>query len=117
MRKIISIFKNKKVILPVIVLIVLTFVGFWNVVSGGYDRQNKTILFLKKFIPSNISIKVRDTIFIIPNLIERNKFLSTQIEKYEQGLSGNFFNEEIILSKKNKKKIFSERIFSSISQT
>ena len=111
MRKIISIFKNKKVILPVIVLIVLTFVGFWNVVSGGYDRQNKTILFLKKFIPSNISIKVRDTIFIIPNLIERNKFLSTQIEKYEQGLSGNFFNEEIILSKKNKKKYLVKEFF------
>ena len=98
MHKIINIIKNKKVILSVIILILLAFVGFWNLVSGGYDKQNKTTLFLKKFIPSNISRKVADTIFIIPNLIERNKFLSTQVEKYEQGLDGIFFNEEIILS-------------------
>ena len=105
MRKIISIFKNKKVILPVIVLILLAFVGSWNVVSGGYDRQNKTILFLKKFIPSNISRKVRDTIFIIPNLIERNKFLSTQVEKYEQGLKVIFLTKKLFYLKKIKKNI------------
>ena len=73
-------------------------------VSEGYDKQDKTILLLKKIIPSSISRKVRDTIFIIPNLKERNKFLSNQVQKFEQGLNGELFNEEIILSKKNKKK-------------
>ena len=97
MLKISSFIKNKKVILLAILLFVIVFISFWNVVSGGYDRQNKAILFLKKFIPAKISRKIRDTIFVIPDLRERNKFLSTQVKKYEQGLNGDFFHKEIIL--------------------
>ena len=111
MLKIGSIIKSKKVILIVIIIFFTAFVGFWNVVSGGYDKQNRTILFLKKFIPSKISRKIRDAIFIIPNLKERNKFLSTQVKKFEQGLNGELFNEEIFLSKKNKKKYFLKEFF------
>lgn len=111
MPKISSIIKNKKVILIVIAIFFIISAGLWNVVSGGYDKQNKTILFLKKFIPSKISRKVRDVIFIIPNLKERNKFLSTQVQKFEQGLNGELFNEEIVLSKKNKKKYFLKEFF------
>ena len=48
MLKISSIIKNKKVILIVIIIFFIIFAGLWNVVSGGYDKQNKTILFLKK---------------------------------------------------------------------
>ena len=103
MSKIGNFLKNKKTIFVVLILSFATFAGLWNVVSGGYDKQNKTILFLKKFIPSQVSRKVRDIIFIIPDLKERNKFLSTQVNKYEQGLNGELFNEEIVLSKKNKK--------------
>ena len=111
MPKISSIIKNKKVILIIIIIFFIVFAGLWNVVSGGYDKQNKTILFLKKFIPSSISRKVRDTIFIIPDLKERNKFLSTQVKKFEQGLNGELFNEKIFLSKKNKKKYFLKEFF------
>ena len=100
MLKISSIIKNKKVIFIIIILFCIAFAGLWNVVSKGYDRQNKTILFLKKFIPTKVSRKVRDIIFIIPDLKEQNKFLSTQVQKYEQNLNGELFNEEIILSKK-----------------
>ena len=105
MSKIINFFKSKKVIFVVLILSFTAFAGLWNVVSGGYDKQNKTILFLKKFIPSKVSRKVRDTIFMIPDLKERNRFLSTQVNKYEQGLNGELFNEEIVLSKKIKKSI------------
>ena len=70
------------------------FIGIWGIVDEGYDKQNKTILLLKKFIPTNLSRKIRDTVFIIPNLKDRNKFLSTQVEKYEQGLEGKLFNEQ-----------------------
>ena len=101
MLKIGNLFKNKKIIFVVLILSFAIFAGLWNMVSGGYDKQNKTILFLKKFIPSTISRKIRDTIFIIPELKERNRFLSTQVNKYEQGFNGELFNEEIILSKKN----------------
>jgi len=111
MPKISSIIKNKKVILIIIIIFFIVFAGLWNVISGGYDKQNKTILFLKKFIPSSISRKVRDIIFIIPDLKERNKFLSIQVKKFEQGLNGELFNEEIFLSKKNKKKYFLKEFF------
>ena len=111
MAKISSIIKNKKVILIVIIVFFVVFVGLWNVVSGGYDKQNKTILFLKEFIPTNISRKVRNIIFIIPDLKERNRFLATQVHKFEQGLNGELFNEEIILSKKNKKKYLLKEFF------
>jgi len=104
MRKIGSIFKNKRLIVVGAIIFFTIFISLWNVVADGYDKQNKTILFLKKFIPTEAARKVRDLIFIIPDLKERNKFLSNQVEKYEQGLEGKLFNSEIILSKKKKRK-------------
>ena len=75
-------FKSKKIIFAILILLsILIFYALWNVVSGGYDRQNKAILFLKKFIPNKISRKVRDTIFVIPDLKERNKQLSLQVSQ------------------------------------
>ena len=111
MLKISSIIKKKKVIFIIIILFCLAFAGLWNVVSQGYDRQNKTIIFLKEFIPTKVSRKVRDIIFIIPNLKEQNKFLSNQVQKYEQKLNGKLFNEEIVLSKINKKKYLLKEFF------
>ena len=111
MLKISSIIKNKKVIILIIILLCIVFAGLWNVVSEGYDRQNKTILFLKKFIPTKVSRKVRDIIFLIPDLKERNKFLSIQVQKYEQNLNGELFNEEIVLSKVNKKEYLLKEFF------
>ena len=69
MLKISSIIKNKKVFFIIIVLLCIAFAGLWNVVSEGYDRQNKTILFLKRFIPTKMARKVRDIIFIIPAVV------------------------------------------------
>ena len=106
-----NLFSRKRIFIIVLIIAFLGFVGLWAIVSGGYDRQNSAILFLKKFIPSKISRKVRDTIFIIPDLKERNKFLSTQVRKYEQGLNGEIFNDEIIISKKNKIKYSLKEFF------
>ena len=83
---------KKKVIISLIVFSLIAFIGLWSIVSGGYDKQNTTILFLKKFIPSKIARKVRDTVFIIPDLKERNKFLSKIVKKYDQGYNGEIFN-------------------------
>ena len=48
--------KNKyKFLVFVLILFFLAFLGMWNIVSGGYDKQNKTILFIKKFIPSKLA--------------------------------------------------------------
>ena len=82
----------------------ICFVGLWTVVSGGYDKQNTTILFLKKFIQTSISRKIRDTIFIIPDLKEQNRILSVQVAKYEQGLDGNLFEE---IEQKSKEGLYS----------
>lgn len=92
---------KKKIIVSLIFSLLIIFFGFWSIVSGGYDKQNKFILFLKEIIPSSLAKKVRDTVFIIPDLKERNKFLSIQVEKYEQGYDGRLFNKQNISSKKN----------------
>ena len=88
--------KRKKILLIFLLIFFLVFIGIWNIVSDGYDKQNKTILFLKKIIPTKISRKIRDTIFIIPNLKERNKFLSNVVRKHDQDLNGELFNKEIL---------------------
>ena len=111
MSKIKMFFTKRKIIIFILIVAFLAFIGLWNIVSGGYDKQNATILFIKKFIPSKIARKVRDTIFIIPDLKERNKFLSTQVRKYEQGLNGEMFNDQIIISEKNKKKYLLKEFF------
>jgi len=82
---------KKKFLILITIFIFILFFIFWSIVSGGYDKQNKSILFLKKIIPLNLARKVRDTIFIIPNLKEKNKILSLQVEKYEQGYKGSLF--------------------------
>jgi hypothetical protein len=85
---------KKILILSILGIIVVVVVSFWSIVSGGYDKQNKTIIFLKKFIPTSLAREVRDKIFFIPKLQDRNKFLETQLDKYEQGLNGNLFFEK-----------------------
>ncbi len=83
-------------------LTLVLIIGFWSITSSGYDRQNKLILTLKEIIPSDLAREVRDVIFFIPNLKNRNEFLSLQVEKYEQGLNGQLFKEkEKIKSNKN----------------
>tara|TARA_B110000438_G_C15809412_1_gene648931 strand:- start:888 stop:2261 length:1374 start_codon:yes stop_codon:yes gene_type:complete len=111
MTKALNYFKSKRIIIILLILIFSAFTGIWNIVSGGYDKQNKIILFVKKIIPNTVSRKVRDVVFIIPDLKERNDFLSTQVNKHEQGLEGQLFNEEIILSKKNKKEYLLKEFF------
>ena len=106
-----NLFNKKRIFIIVLIAVLLAFMGLWSIVSGGYDKQNSTILFLKKFIPSKVARKVRDTIFIIPDLKERNKFLSTQVRKYEQGLNGEIFNDKIIISEKNKTKYLLKEFF------
>ena len=83
----------KKFLITTFVVILICFVGLWSVISGGYDRQNKTILLLKEFIPNKLAKKVRDIIFIIPDLKEQNKIYKLQVAKYEQGYEGNLFEE------------------------
>ncbi len=111
MPKISNIFKKKKALFSLVVVFLVTFVALWNVVSGGYDRQNKAILFIKKFVPPKISRQIRDFIFVIPDLKQRNKFLTTQVNKYEQGMEGQVFHEEILISHNNKKEYFLREFF------
>ena len=77
-----------------LILFFFIFISLWNLVSDGYDKQNKIILKLKEIIPRNIAVKVRDTLFIIPELKTRNKLLELQVNKYEQGLQGQLFYEK-----------------------
>ena len=85
---------KKILILSILGILVVVVISFWTIVSGGYDKQNKTILFLNKVIPTSLAREVRDKIFFIAKLQDRNKFLETQLDKYEQGLDGNLFFEK-----------------------
>ena len=92
----------KKFFFIIVVSILLVgSISFYSIVNNGYDKQNKIILLIKEIIPSSVSRKIRDTIFTIPNLKERNNFLSLQVEKYEQGLEGNLFLNNTIKSNNN----------------
>lgn len=83
-----------------LIALVTSFFAIWNLIDDGYDKQNKVVVALKKIIPSSISRKVRDTIFFVPNLKNRNDYLELQIAKYEQGLQGRLFSENKINNNK-----------------
>ena len=51
---------KKILILSILGILVVVVVSFWTIVSGGYDKQNKTIVFLKKVIPTSLAREVRD---------------------------------------------------------
>ena len=91
-----------------LILFFFIFISLWNLVSDGYDKQNKIILKLKEIIPRNIAVKVRDTLFIIPELKTRNKLLELQVNKYEQGLQGQLFYEKKINSNNDKEFILKQ---------
>ena len=57
MTKALNYFKSKRIIIILLILIFSAFTGIWNIVSGGYDKQNKIILFVKKIIPNTVSRK------------------------------------------------------------
>ena len=101
---------RKILIIVFSVILALSFIGMWTIVSGGYDKQNKVILILKKIIPSNIARKVKDKIFFIPELKNRNNYLELQLAKYEQGLKGEMFIEKKTTTK-NKKYNYTLRNF------
>ena len=94
---------KRKILFTLSGLFLICFISFWAIISDGYDRQNKIILFIKEIIPSHLARKVRDTIFVIPDLKERNKQLSLQVEKYEQSFDGKLFNKKIYISDNKQK--------------
>ena len=111
MFKIKKIIRNKFFLIIISIFSILIFVMLWSIVSGGYDRQNRAILFLKEIIPPHISRKVRDTIFIIADSKEQNRIQNLQVQKYEQGLEGKIFNDITVVSKKNKKQYLLKEFF------
>ena len=94
---------KKILIFSFTIILIISLIGFWSIASKGYDRQNKDIRAIKKIIPSHLARKIKDTIFIVPDLKEKNRVLNLQVKKYEQGLNGQLFKEEIILSNTGKK--------------
>ena len=78
-----------------LILFFFIFISLWNLVSDGYDKQNKIILKLKEIIARNMAVKVRDTLFIIPELKTRNKLLELQVNKYEQDCKVSYFTKKI----------------------
>ena len=103
MNKLNKMFKKKSLLVILSIIILIVFISLWNVVSGGYDKQNKIILVLKKIIPTSISQKIRDTIFIVPELKQRNSYLELVLRKNQQKYKGEIYSETTVISKINKK--------------
>lgn len=85
----------KSIFLILICFLVLFFYG-WKIIQNNYDNQDKIIIFLKKIIPQKVAKKLKDTVFIIPNLKRENLDLSLQVKKYEQGLQGQLIEQKKI---------------------
>ena len=51
---------------------------------------------LKSIISPHYVKKIKDNIFVIPNLKSRNEFLELQVKKYEQGLKGEKFKNNLV---------------------
>jgi len=94
---------KKKILITISIISAVVIISIlWSIISGGYDKQNKSILYLKKIIPTKLARTIRDTIFIIPNLQQENKILALQVKKYEQGYNGELFQNKIIKTNDNK---------------
>ena len=105
-------FKSKKMFFLILIILgILVFSVLWNVVSRGYDKQNKIILFLKEIIPAKVYHKVKNTVFIISDRQKKNRLLKLELKKEEQGYDGKLFNEKIFLSKKNKEEYLLKEFF------
>lgn len=94
---------KKYIIILFIGIFLISFYSIWQIVSGGYDRQNKIILAVKKVVPTSFARKMKDTIFYIPNLKEKNRVLALQVQKFEQGLDGQLFIKKTTTSNNGKK--------------
>ena len=91
---------KKKLILVTILLFLLGGIylskTISDIVRNGYDKQNKIILFVKSIISPHYIKKIKNSLFVIPNLKARNDFLELQIQKYEQGNDGLKFDTKLI---------------------
>ena len=95
-------FKTKKKKLILVTILLFLFGGIYlsktisDIVRNGYDKQNKIILFVKSIISPHYIKKIKNSLFVIPNLKARNDFLELQIQKYEQGNDGLKFDTKLI---------------------
>ena len=62
----------------------------------GYDKQNRVLLGIKSIIPSHYLKKIKDKVFIIPNLKAQIQTLELQVRKFEQGNEGQKFDKKSI---------------------
>lgn len=94
-------FKSKKKLLIFLFALLFStifylFLVVSDIVREGYDKQNKTIEFVKSIIPSHYIKKIKDNLFIVSNLKAKNEILELQIKKFEQGYQGQKFDSKEI---------------------
>ncbi len=96
-----SFLKMPRKMLILIIILLSLFGGIYftktvsDIVRYGYDKQNKVILFVKSIISPHYIKKIKNYLFVIPNLKARNDYLELQIRKYEQGNNGLKFDTKL----------------------
>ena len=93
--------KFKLIVLSAILVIFFVIFSLWNLISDGYDKQNKLTLFLKEVIPTKIARNIRDSFFIIPTLKNENEYLKRIVKKYDQLYEGTLIQKIDISSENN----------------
>ena len=93
--------KFKLIVLSAILVIFFVIFSLWNLISDGYDKQNKVTLFLKEVIPTKIARNIRDSFFIIPTLKNENEYLKRIVKKYDQLYEGTLIQKIDISSENN----------------
>ena len=89
--------KCKKIAIIITLVICFVLFGtFWNIVSQGYDRQNQVILFIKKILPSHLLRDIKQTIFFIPDLKEKNRTKTLIIYKFLVYTPNNLFFQMLL---------------------
>ena len=91
--------RNKKkflLFLIIFIFVVYLFSLVGDIVRYGYDKQNKVIELAKSVISPHYIKKIKDNLFIIPNLKAKNEFLNLQIKKFEQGNDGQKFKKQFL---------------------
>jgi len=91
--------KKKKKLLLLLIIFVLGFYLFslvGDIIRHGYDKQNKVIELTKSIISPHYIKKIKNILFIIPQLKAKNQLLELQIKKYEQGNDGQKFKKQFL---------------------
>ena len=78
-------------------LIIISHISY-KIISDQYDKQNLFILKIKELVPNKVKNNLKNSIYELRVILNKNKDEEIQKEKLDQGLSGNLIQSKNIKS-------------------